>query len=150
MSEVRVRALVAADAEASRALVTTQFAGTPYFDWIMEQLNGVLAQSDPEREGLVAVSGTDARVIGLVLFGAVAGATGVARIHALVGDAPAALRALIAATLGDARMSVCELADDAPHRAAADALLARGFVEEGRVADFFRDGVALRLLTRMG
>ena len=46
------------------------------------------------------------------------------------------------------RMIVCELPDDAPFASTARALAANGYAEEGRVADFVCDGVALRLLVR--
>jgi predicted GNAT superfamily acetyltransferase len=46
------------------------------------------------------------------------------------------------------RMIVCELPDDPPFTATAAALEASGYAEEGRVPDFVRDGVALRLLVQ--
>jgi len=44
------------------------------------------------------------------------------------------------------RLVVCELPHDAPFDVAGVALLASGYREEGRIDDFVRDGVALRLL----
>ena len=44
-------------------------------------------------------------------------------------------------------MVVCEIADDAPFRVTAEVLRELGYVEEGRVADFVRDGVDLLILT---
>ena len=43
---------------------------------------------------------------------------------------------------------VCELPDDAPFSRVAGALLSSGYSQEGRVPDFIRDGIALRLLVR--
>ena len=44
------------------------------------------------------------------------------------------------------RLVVCELPHDAPFDVTAVALVASGYREEGRIDDFVRDGVALRLL----
>jgi hypothetical protein len=44
------------------------------------------------------------------------------------------------------RLVVCELPHDTPFDLTGIALVARGFREEGRIDDFVRDGIALRLL----
>ena len=49
---------------------------------------------------------------------------------------------------GPTRMIICELRDDGQCASASAHLLASGFVEEGRVPDYFADGVALRILVR--
>jgi hypothetical protein len=44
------------------------------------------------------------------------------------------------------RLVVCEIPRDTAFDVAAVALVASGFREEGRIEDFIRDGVALRIL----
>lgn len=144
MNEVKVRALQPDDAGVARVLVSRQLAGTLYESRILEQLEIAIAGDDPECRALVVI-GPDGR--GLALFGDVAGAAGVVKIHALAGDDRVVLQAL-ARAVGDmgARMIVCEIADDAPFLVTAKALRELGY-EEGRVADFVRDGVDLLILT---
>lgn len=141
MTELRVRALQAADADAARALVSAQFAGTRYEARLLEQLELAIRGDDPECQALIT---DDAH--GLVLFGSIAGATGVVKIHALAGDVSVlhALACEVRAT--GARLVMCELADDAPFAVTDRLLRELGFEEAGRVADFFRDGIALVIL----
>jgi hypothetical protein len=85
----------------------------------------------------------------------VSGTVGAARLHALVLDrgvdpdeVGARLTDAAAAALSAdaARLLVAELPDD-PALGPVPGVLARyGFREEGRVPDFYRDGVALSLL----
>lgn len=85
---------------------------------------------------------------------AVAGAPGVVRLLVPLGVDVRALEALLAtagrdgASSGPTRMIMCELPDDPRCASASALLLASGFVEEGRVPDYFADGVALRILVR--
>ena len=55
-------------------------------------------------------------------------------------------RAIEALTNAGARFALAELPDTPDVAPTSDALLARGFSEAGRVADFVDDGVDLRLL----
>ena len=147
MTELRVRALQAADADAARALVSRQFGATSYEARLLEQLELALSGDDPECRALVA--GDDVREI--MLFGSIAGAEGVLKIHALAGDDVSSLRALVLDVMSTrARLVICELADDAPFAVTGQLLRGLGFEEEGRVADFFRDDVALVILTWRG
>jgi hypothetical protein len=143
MAEVSIRALQGSDVSAARALISAQFAGTPYEARLLEQLALATTGDDPECRALVA--GDVPR--GLVLFGSVAGANSVVKLHALSGD-PSALRAL-AAEVRDigARLVVCELADDTPFDVTGQILRELGFEEDGCVADYFREGVALLVIT---
>ncbi len=144
MTEVNVRALRLSDATAARALVSAHFARTPYGARLLEQLALALSGDDPECRALVAIVEPGA----LALFGSVAGATGVVKLHALAGDDRRALRALASAVRDtDARLVVCEIADDAAFAVTGQILRELGFEEAGRVADFFRDGVDLVVLT---
>lgn len=148
-----LRALMPEDAGAARAFVARPLAGTRYASRLLEQLDAALQFDDPEYMALLACDEPDARPVGLVLFGTIAGAQAVVKVHALVSPDPQAADALLdavhhASAKSGERMLVCELPDDAPFASAARALAAHGYAEEGRVADFVCDGVALRLLVR--
>jgi hypothetical protein len=85
---------------------------------------------------------------GLVLFGSIAGAAGVVKVHALAGDEASLLYALVLEVLAaGARLVICEIPDDAPFAMTGRVCRELGFDAEGRVADYFRDGVALLVLT---
>jgi hypothetical protein len=144
--------LTPADAGAARALALRQFAGTPYEARILEQLEVAARCGDDECRALVAIAYDSSGVSGVALAGTVAGADGVVKLHALIGDDLLALRALARAVVDGsartgARIVVCEIADDAPFHVTAQVLLELGYAEAGRVADFVRNGVALRILT---
>lgn len=146
-----MRALMPEDAGAARALVSGQFQGTIYEARLLEQVEIALTFEDPEYLAVLAFSLQPRVVSGLVLFGAVAGARKVVKIHALVAESAGLLGELLGAVEQVAqgsreRMIVCEVPDDAPFGAATAALLAAGYLAEGRVADFVRDGVELQLL----
>lgn len=108
-----------------------------------------------ESRAVVAEQGSD--VVGFALFGEVAGAVGTGRMHFITVSASARLHnigtGLCEVAVADlaargARLVMAEVPDD-PLLASGLALLARcGFSEEARVADYFRDGVALLLLRR--
>jgi hypothetical protein len=151
MKDLELRALMPDDAGAARALVSEQFAGTRYRARALELLESALRFDDPEHMAILAFTEGEARLLGLVLFGTVTGARSVVKVHGVVAHEPAAARALLeavrlASERSGERMIVCELPDDAPFAVASEALAATGFAEEGRVPDFVRDGVALRLL----
>ena len=148
-----LRALMPEDADAARAFVARLLAGTRYTARLIEQLDAALQFDDPEYMALLACAEPDARLVGLVLFGTVAGARAVVKVHAIASVDPQAADALLdsvhqASAKAGERMIVCELPDDAPFASAARALAANGYAEEGRVADLVCDGVALRLLVR--
>jgi ribosomal protein S18 acetylase RimI-like enzyme len=97
-------------------------------------------------------------IAGVIVFGIFGGTSGAGRLHFVVVESGArragVARALVEAALDalrtdGARFVLAELPDD-PH-ALPDArtfLLALGFVQESRVEDFYRDGVALSFLRR--
>ena len=151
--ELVLRALMPEDAGAARALVSAHFAGTRYRARALELLDSALQFEDPEYMALLAFDEDEAQLRGLALFGTVAGARGVTKVHGVVArehDTAVALLDAIrrAGEHSGERMIVCELPDDAPFAVAAQALQASGYTEEGRVPDFVREGVALRLLVR--
>jgi predicted GNAT superfamily acetyltransferase len=102
---------------------------------------------------LLALAEGGKQLVGLVLFGTVAGARSVVKVHGIVArerDVAVALLDAVrqASERSGERMIVSELPDDTPFALASEALEASGFAEEGRVPDFVRDGVALRLFVR--
>ncbi len=151
MDEIELRALMPEDADAARALVVARFAGTRYESRVLEQLDVALTFEDPEYIALLAAEPGSDHLVGLVLFGAVAGAQRVTKLHALLGDDDGTCAALadavrnVAADSGE-RMVIAEVPDDAPFRAAMAALRESGYAEEGRVDDFVCEGVGFRFL----
>ncbi|MEP6990145.1 MAG: hypothetical protein ABJA80_04375 [bacterium] len=144
-----VRALATTDETVAREQLDAMLGGSRYAARALEQLDVALAGGDPEYSGLVVVGPAGETVAGLLLYGAVAGAAGVVRVHWLAGSSPDACVTLIRclrASLPDARLLLCELADDEAFDAARAALAAAGFRREGRVPDFFADGVGLDLM----
>jgi L-amino acid N-acyltransferase YncA len=139
----------------ARVLLMGALGVTPYIDRAMEVLR--LAERGHDDEHRALVIARDGTVAGLALFGAVAGATGVSRVHAAV-VAPSVSAAdvgerIVTAVIDDSRhrgdrLLVAELPDDPAMSQARALLSAAGFAEEGRVPDYFRDGVALTLLRR--
>ncbi|MFL5606526.1 MAG: hypothetical protein ACJ8AD_08785 [Gemmatimonadaceae bacterium] len=151
--ELELRALMPDDAGAARALVSEQFAGTRYRVRALELLESALRFDDPEHMALLAFANGGERLVGLALFGTVTGAHAVVKVHGVVARELETAVALLdavrqASERSGERMIVSELPDDAPFAVASKALAASGFAEEGRVPDFVRDGVALRLFVR--
>ena len=139
------------DADAARAAVADHFRGTPYLPRMQEVLDSALRFEDPEYLCLLGVTASPDAVNGLVLFGTVLGARLATKVHAVVAPDPRVQLALLDAVRetcvrSGERLVVCELPADAPFDVAGVALVASGYREEGRIDDFVRDGVALRLL----
>ncbi|MGH7718126.1 MAG: GNAT family N-acetyltransferase [Gemmatimonadaceae bacterium] len=150
-----LRPLSDRDATSVRRLVAAEVGGTPYGGPLLPVLDLALESDSREARGMVAESPDG--VVGLVLYGLVAGARGAGRIHLIVVTAAARLNG-VGSSLVDAaaeelrawgaRFVVAELADD-PVLAPGRTLLDRtGFAEEARVGDYYRDGVALTLMRR--
>jgi L-amino acid N-acyltransferase YncA len=130
---------------------------TPYLDRAMEVLQLAARGAGHDEEHRALVIERDGTVAALALFGTVAGATGVQKLHVAV-LAPSVssedvgqriVRAMLDEARGEgARLVVAELPED-PAMGQVRALLAsEGFEEEARVPDFYREGVALTLLRR--
>lgn len=128
---------------------------TPYIDRALEILEHAERGRDEEHRALVIAR--DGTVAAIALFGAVAGAIGVTKLHAAV-IAPSVSVAdigerIVTAVLDEARregarLVVAELPDDPALGQVRTLLSSVGFDEEARVPDFYRDGVALTLLRR--
>src|SRR5690348_397888 len=151
MDEIALRPLMPEDADAARAVVVARLGGTRHEARALEQLDVSLTFEDPEYMALLAAEPESGQLAGLVMFGAVAGAQRVTKLHALVGDDEGTCAALaaavrtVAAESGE-RMVVAELPDERVFDDAIAALRESGFHEEGRVDDFVADGVGLRFL----
>ena len=146
-----MRALDALDAASARAVVRRQFGETQYCARILEQLEIALTRRNPEYAGLVVADSVSPNVLGVLLFGLLAGTSGVVKIHALVGAEVELMMVLLDSLLGASaeradRVFVCEIADDVPYVTVSDALTRRAFTREGRVEDYVRDGIALDIL----
>lgn len=146
-----VRPLMPEDGDAARRTAVDQLRGTPFLARTLEVLDSALRFEDPEYLCLLAAPGESEPPVGLVLFGTVLGARLASKVHAVVAADPRVQLALLDAVRetcerSGERLVVCELPHDVPFDVTAVALLASGYREEGRIADFFRDGVALRLL----
>jgi hypothetical protein len=113
----------------------------------LEMLDTALIGRDAECVGLVAFD-AQARCVGLLLHGVVAGATGVSRIHTVVGASHGASLSLVQSMLArvHARMVIWEIERGAHGSTCVDALAAVGFLREGAVPDFFADGVPLDIM----
>lgn len=137
-----------------RVLVETEFAGTPFAEIGQSAIDAALGEDD-ELRGIVAER--DGEIVGVAVYGRVAGAVGAAKLHLLAVTAAARLRGVgrrLCDTAVDelardgARLVVAEL-PEIPGLLAGRELLGRcGWEVEGRVDDFFADGVPLLLMRR--
>ena len=149
------RPLVDGDRTVVRALVDQEAAGTPYVPVVDYFLRLAFDGRADESRAIVADRGGE--VVGLAVFGEVAGAVGTGRMHFVTVSASARLHAvglgLCEAAVADMtsrgdRLVVAEVPDDA-NLTSGRALLARcGFNEVARVPDYYQDGVDLVVLQR--
>ncbi len=145
-----MRALVAQDVVAARALVRSVNGDLSHLTRTLELLELALPSDDPEYQGLVSPC-EGGSVGAMVVYGSVGGASGVVKLHTLIGSTVDALAAVIDAlrrahASRDARMFICELSGEQEDALAYRALTSANFACEARVADYFADGVALHLL----
>jgi hypothetical protein len=150
VGSIVVRPLMPEDAASARATIVEQLRGTPYLERAVELLDSALRFEDPEYLCLLAAPADDDAPNGLVLFGTVLGARLATKVHGVFASDPRVQLALLDAVRETCvrsreRLVVCELPHDAPFDVAGVALLASGYREEGRIEDFVREGVALRL-----
>ena len=150
MDKIELRPLRPGDADAARALIARRLGGTRYEARALEQLDLALSFEDPEFMALVAAAPPSGKLAGLVIFGAIAGAQRVTKLHALFGDegtcAALATAVRTVASESGERVVVAEVPDDSAFRHAMAALRGCGFDEEGHVDDFVADGLGLRIL----
>jgi GNAT superfamily N-acetyltransferase len=151
------RALSRDDHVGARVLLMGALGVTPYVDRAMEVLQLAERGAGHDEEHRALVIARDGTVAALALFGSVAGAHGVLKLHGIVLAPSVAAddvgERIIGAVLDEARaqgirLMISELPDD-PVMGRMRALLgSNGFKEEARVPDYFRDGIALTLFRR--
>ncbi len=126
---------------------------TPYIDRAIEVLELAERRDDPEHRALVIAR--DGTIAGLVLYGAIAGTDGGARLHTAilapgvdVDDVGERLMRAMSTASRDAgaRFILAELPDDPAIGTVLTLLRDFGFQEEARVPDFYREGIALTFL----
>ncbi len=137
------------DFAAARALIASA-ADDPYAVRALELL--AMAATGTEYRALVA-TGRDTAIIGVGIYGLVAGASGAGAIYTVIGPTVDTMAILVQRMMAafhslGARFAVAELADDPALAPQRSALLTQGFIEEARVHDLYRDGVALAFLRR--
>ena len=146
--------LMPATAAGARALLGAEAARHPYAARPLELLDAAAAGSAEYR---VDVAGEGDRARGVVVWGLVAGASGAGMVYGVCVDAAARRRgigrrllahALAGLRAEGARTTFAEVPDDTAVADLLALLAAAGFREEARVADFYRDGVALLILRR--
>ena len=148
------RPITITDAEGVRALVHASLGVTPYVDRVIELVE-LSERGDPEVRSFVIER--DGTVAALALFGAIAGAQGTWKLHAmLLADrvdprevGGAMIEGVVAAARNaGARLLTAELPGDPVMGKVLSLLRASSFKQEGRIPDFFRDNVALLFLRR--
>jgi ribosomal protein S18 acetylase RimI-like enzyme len=153
--DIRIRDLAPADAEAVRSLVLSGFGETAYASSAHSALETAIADSDPDARAAIAVARDE--VIGLILYGAIAGAIGTGRVQFVItadshrrrGIATRLLEeAVMHLTTEGARVVFVELPDEPDLAGGRHLLLRNGFRVEASVTDYFRDGVDLAILRR--
>ena len=147
------RPVTASDAEAARALVLGALGATPYVDHTVQLLADAIG-SGAETSGMIVER--DGTVAALALFGPVAGSVAWKLDTVLV--APDVQLREIGRDLLDAvaesvreagsRLLIAEMPADPAVGRTITLLRANRFRQEGRIPDFFRDGVALLFLRR--
>lgn len=148
------RPLTPADAEPVRGLVLATLGVTPYVDRVLELL-AEAERGDLDTQALtIERDGTHAA---LALFGEIVPSHGVWKLHTLLLSDRVEAREVGGALMGavlerarslGARSLLGELPADPVYGRTLTLLRASGFRQEGRIPDFFRDGVALLFLRR--
>lgn len=135
-------------------MIENEFGRTPFAEVAYAALDGALGEGE-ELRGVVAES--DGELVGVAIYGLVAGSVGTGKLHLIAVSAAARLRG-VARRLCDeavgelardgARLVIAEL-PDTPGLSAGRELLGRcGWRVEGRIDDFFADDVPLLLMRR--
>ena len=152
---LRIRPLRGSDASAARLAVLAELGGTPYAEPALAAVELAQRGATGDAAGLVAEHRGE--LVGVVVFGEVAGALGAGRLLCAVVADHAQRRTvgeeLCEAAIAElarrgARFVLAEVPDDARLTSLREVLRGCGFSEEGRVPDYFTDGVALTFWRR--
>jgi hypothetical protein len=148
------RPLVPGDAKPVHALVLGALGSAPYAD---RALDLVAAAERGDSESRALVIARDGAAVALALYGPVGGTSDTWQLHMLL-IAPGIESRVLGASMiervvdgvrrAGGRLLVAELPADAVLGRSLSLLRANGFRQEGRVPDFFREGVALLFLRR--
>jgi ribosomal protein S18 acetylase RimI-like enzyme len=148
------RLMAPGDAEPVRELVWGALGITPYVDRVIELLSAA-ERGDPESHALVTER--DGTVAALALFGPVTGAAGVWHLNMVLlapsVELPDVGRMMVDAVVdavrrAGGRLIMAELPADAVLGRTLSLLRANEFRQEGRIANYYREGVALLFLRR--
>lgn len=148
------RPLTLADSEPVRALILGALGVTPYVDRVLELLTAA-EHGDPESRGLLIER--DGTAAALALFGPVTGARAAWHLNAILIAPQVELREVGNAMVNavaqavraeGGRLIVAELPADAVLGRSLSLLRANRFKQEGRIPDYYRDGVAQLFLRR--
>ena len=133
---------------AALALVEWEREKNPWIERTAELVRSAVAHPDGEYRACVAER--DGEIVGLGVFGMVAGSVGTGTLYSIL-VAPRSRRAGIGERLlfqisadlasAGARMIVAEIPGDPLVMRFRALLLAHGFVEESRIDDYYGDGV---------
>ncbi|HEY6220807.1 MAG TPA: hypothetical protein VIV65_12210 [Gemmatimonadaceae bacterium] len=147
------RPIAPEDAAAAHALLVSRLGVTPYVDRAIEILK--IAERGHDEEHRAHVVARDGTVAGLALFGKIAGTEAGFRLHLLLlvsseGDVGERLLESVMSAVrdGGGRFIIAEIADEPALVTTTTLLRSHGFEEEGRIPDYFRDGVPLLILRR--
>ncbi|MGI9076151.1 MAG: GNAT family N-acetyltransferase [Gemmatimonadaceae bacterium] len=147
-----VRALDAGSFSLARELAQSSLGGTPYAVRVLAAMYDSAINPGRESRALVVRSSDSEGLLGVIVFGEVAGTVGTGKLHFVGVTASARLLGvasrLIDAAIADlaeenARFVLAELPDDPAIATIRELLLCNQFVEEARIPDFHADGVAL-------
>ncbi len=149
LKRLAVHAARGEDLAAALALVEWEREKNPSIERTTELLKSAVSKQDGEYRACIAER--DGELVGFAVFGMVAGTVGTGMLYSLL-VAPRSRRAGIGERLlfqisaelasSGARMIVAELPGDPSVMRFRALLLSHGFVEESRIDDYYRDGVA--------
>jgi ribosomal protein S18 acetylase RimI-like enzyme len=150
-----LRALTSGDGPAVRALAMPEIDRSPYRAGAQSALDTAIGGASRESRGIVALG--DARLVGVAVYGEIAGASGAGRLQLIVVDRDVRRRGIatrlvercVGGLAADGiRFVAIELPDDPGLSGSLELLLGCGFRVEATVADYFRDGIGLAILRR--
>ena len=143
------------DSPAAHSLALTVLGDVPHAEPMLTALTNALMRTSDEYRAMVARDGRT--VVGVIVFGEVAGALGAGRIYLVAVDGGARRRGIASALVDAAchelserraRFAMIELPAHARFADVRRLVSRAGFREEGRMDDYVRDGVALLFLRR--